>query len=221
MARPSRWNQQGAPSRSGSRRRGVYRVRRLDQVRALAHPLRLKLLEIFAAGESTTKQAAERLGESPTRLYHHVAALERAGLVRLARTRPNRGTVEKYYLALAQQFEVDSSVLPGGPGRRDLSPEAAVASQVLQATRDDLLRCGAEERAEDERPILLRMRFRAEPEEALRVRRELLEWLAALETRLAARSTPESPVGTLTVALVPPAPEPMAPRTRPRQGPAA
>jgi DNA-binding transcriptional ArsR family regulator len=84
-------------------------LRDLAQVRALSHPLRLQLLELFGQRPRTTKQAAEALRQPPTRLYHHVGALERAGLVRLRETRPNRGTVEKYYELAARQFEVPSS----------------------------------------------------------------------------------------------------------------
>ena len=64
----------------------------LEQVRALSHPLRIRLVELFAQRPMTTMQAAELLGEPPTKLYHHVAALERAGLVELRETRQNRGT---------------------------------------------------------------------------------------------------------------------------------
>ena len=48
----------------------------LEQMRALSHPLRLRLLELFAERPRTTKQAAEALGEPTTKLYHHVAAHE-------------------------------------------------------------------------------------------------------------------------------------------------
>src|SRR5688500_12780964 len=72
-------------------------LERLEQVRVLAHPLRFRLLELFAETPRTPKQAAERLGVPPTRLYHHVAALERVGLVRVKETRKNRGAVEKHY----------------------------------------------------------------------------------------------------------------------------
>src|SRR5580765_6603934 len=71
------------------------------EMRALAHPLRLRVLEVFAEAPRTTKQVADLLGEPPTRLYHHVAALERAGLLRLKETRRNRGTTEKWYEATA------------------------------------------------------------------------------------------------------------------------
>src|SRR4051812_23594006 len=71
-------------------------------LRALAHPLRLRILELFAEAPRTTKQVAELLDQPPTRLYHHVAALERAGILRLKETRKNRGTVEKWYESVAR-----------------------------------------------------------------------------------------------------------------------
>src|SRR5436190_23503778 len=55
----------------------TYTMHRLDEVRALTHPLRIKLLELFAAQPRTTKQAAEIPGENPTRLYQHVNVPER------------------------------------------------------------------------------------------------------------------------------------------------
>src|SRR3954468_24369892 len=79
------------------------------ELRALAHPLRLRILELFAEAPRTTKQVAEMLGQPPTRLYHHVAALERAGLLVLKETRPNRGVVEKWYEAVARQMQAPRS----------------------------------------------------------------------------------------------------------------
>src|SRR5258706_7216648 len=72
------------------------RRRAVAELRALAHPLRLRLFELFAEAPRTTMQVAVVLGEPPTRLYHHVNALERAGLLRLRGARPNRGAIEKY-----------------------------------------------------------------------------------------------------------------------------
>ncbi len=89
------------------------RLSELQQLRVLAHPLRLQLLELFAAGPRTTRQAAEVLGGSPTRLYHHVHALERAGLVVLTSRRQVRGTIEKYYRAAAGRIELDQKLLAG------------------------------------------------------------------------------------------------------------
>ena len=90
---------------------------------ALSHPLRLRLLQLFAERPRTTMQAAEELGETPTKLYHHVAALEKAGLVRVCETRRKRGTTEKYFEAVAHRF---------------LSGEQAVVDLGDKGTRRDL-----------------------------------------------------------------------------------
>src|SRR5262245_52885147 len=81
----------------------------VDQMKVLADPLRIRILEHFFE-ERTTKQVAEILGLPPTRLYHHVAALERVGLIRLARTQQRRGALEKYYLPVAKTFSAETRV---------------------------------------------------------------------------------------------------------------
>ena len=53
-----------------------------NQIKALAHPLRQQILELMIAAPITTKQVADRLGEKPTKLYHHVDKLEVAGLIK-------------------------------------------------------------------------------------------------------------------------------------------
>src|SRR5688572_8700707 len=105
----------GSSSRGGGASKGSvlpqeasYTLSNLDQVKVLADPLRLRILKTLCEGERTTKQVAELLGEKPNKLYHHVDALERVGLIKLTRTRQNRGTLEKYYLAVARSFRTDS-----------------------------------------------------------------------------------------------------------------
>lgn len=82
-----------------------YKINDLEQIKALSHPLRMRIIETLAASEPmTTKQVAETLGEKPTRLYHHVDKLAQAGLIRLTHTQQNRGTTEKYYEAIAKLY---------------------------------------------------------------------------------------------------------------------
>src|SRR5690349_19465131 len=88
--------------RPANRRAAAPPGREVAELRALAHPLRLRIFELFAQAPRTTMQVAELLGEPPTRLYHHVHALLRAGLLRLERTVPNRGTVEKHFAAVTK-----------------------------------------------------------------------------------------------------------------------
>jgi DNA-binding transcriptional ArsR family regulator len=83
-----------------------YALSSLDQIKAMSHPLRVRILGTLCQ-ERTTKQVAELLGEKPTKLYHHMEALEKVGLVELSRTRRNRGTLEKYYVAVARTVHMD------------------------------------------------------------------------------------------------------------------
>lgn len=117
-----------------------YVIRELEQVKALADPLRLRILEAMLSGPRTTKQVADTLREKPTRLYHHVDALERAGILRLTETRRNRGTLEKYYEPVAKLFIIDRDLF--APEKGEAAEEAAGFVQVAMT---EMLRDTAEE----------------------------------------------------------------------------
>ena len=144
------------------------------EIRALAHPLRLRIMESFAEAPRTTKQVADILGEPPTRLYHHVAALERAGLIRLKETRKNRGTTEKW-------FESVGGLKVGGRrGAKRRSKAAADARRALALTmlaqsRQDLLT--AMTARGGERAGLARVVVVAPPTRLAEIRRRLLAML--------------------------------------------
>lgn len=54
------------------------------ELRALAHPVRMALLDLLAGGPLTASQCAERLGESPANCSYHLRTLARYGHVRPA-----------------------------------------------------------------------------------------------------------------------------------------
>src|SRR5262249_58909268 len=130
------------------------------EMRALADPLRLRSLGALCGVPRTTKQVAQLLGEKPTKLYHHVEALERVGLIRLMETRPNRGTVEKYFQAVAAQFQVAASVLcPDAAAAETLSAQEAMLTSILDGTRKELiasLRPGEPAPDAEETPLVAR-----------------------------------------------------------------
>ena len=138
--RQAAWSRAGSATRPASAARPPAERVALRQMRALAHPLRMRLLELFAERPLTTKQAALALGESPTKLYHHVAALERAGMMRLRETRPNRGTVEKYFEISARRVVGDAAALRGSA---ELSAAGAL---VFDRARDELIKALAARR---------------------------------------------------------------------------
>jgi DNA-binding transcriptional ArsR family regulator len=182
----------------------THRMEGLEQVRALSHPLRLRLLELFAQCPRTTKQAAEELGEAPTRLYHHVAALERAGLVRLRETRRNRGTTEKYFEAVANRF------MGGAQQAAALGEKGAAAVGVVlfDQARNELVRALASGAADAPHPLMaVRGVLRLSKREATQLKKELLELLKRLQSVRAhvqgSKSRSARSRYSLTIALLP------------------
>ena len=119
---------------------GTQTLADFQQIRALAHPLRLRILGLLAREPRTTKQVAELLGENHTKLYHHVQELERAKVIRLTETRQKRGTVEKYYQATAALFRAAPSLLsPARTAAEKPSEIEAMLNALLDAARADVL----------------------------------------------------------------------------------
>ena len=132
-----------------------YTLTDLEQIRVLADPLRLRILECFCQQERTTKQVADLLGEKPTKLYHHVDALRRIGLIRMTRTQQNRGTLEKYFLSVARRFEADPGLFSAADRGSEGEVEALssmVSAMFGTTTRElsDLISRGGSARIKDQ-----------------------------------------------------------------------
>ena len=89
----------------------VLTIERAEQLKALGHPLRLRVLEMLGAeGEQalTNRELANRLGVDPGHLHFHVKMLVRAGLIE--RTEGGKGR-EKPYRAVATTVRVGPELL--------------------------------------------------------------------------------------------------------------
>jgi predicted transcriptional regulator len=129
----------------------IFTVTTLEQLKALTDPLRQELLDRFSNEPMTTKQVANVLGQKPHKLYHHVEVLEQAGLIRLVRTRQNRGTVEKYYEAVARRFTVDHQLLSASSQANQAVGEIqAMLVNALQTSLVEAIQFFDEERFQDE-----------------------------------------------------------------------
>jgi DNA-binding transcriptional ArsR family regulator len=179
------------------------RARATQELRALAHPLRLRLLEEFAGAPRTTMQVAAAMGEPPTRLYHHVNALERAGILRLARTRQVRGTTEKYFEVAKKSF----GVVPGSKVTGSIrGPLRSVAHAMFEQARDDLMKAIADSPKQDPElaPVALRMILKLSPAQIASVRGKLVALLSQIQKEC--KGQPRSPDAlrwALTVAFAP------------------
>lgn len=191
------------PANAGSPSQEMHRLTNLDQMKVLADPLRIRILELLCE-ERTTKQVAGILGQPPTRLYHHVAALERVGLIRLARTRQRRGALEKYYLAVAKTFSADSRLFSSAPPTQVKQAAQGVAAQVLENTAADLralLDRGEEAEAPAQEVVLSYLELRGSPKELKAFRARLRKLISSAAGK--SKSGPSGPAHRLTIAFFP------------------
>ena len=78
-----------------------------EQHRALGTLTRHRILGLLLDRAMTGAQLAEALGVLKGSVSFHLRTLERAGLVRVVRTRPVRGVTERYYGRTARRFDLD------------------------------------------------------------------------------------------------------------------
>ncbi|MFB7779192.1 ArsR/SmtB family transcription factor [Streptomyces bauhiniae] len=94
-----------------------------EQLRAVSSLTRHRIMAVLRFEPATISQIAERVGLAKGSSSYHVRLLERAGLVRVVRTRKVRGVTERYYAMAAR-----SVVLPDpGEGGPDVLMRHAVA----------------------------------------------------------------------------------------------
>lgn len=163
---------------------GIYTMTSLEQIKVVADPLRVSILEALCLEARTTKQVAEHLGEKPTRLYHHVDALAEAGLIRLVDTRQVRGTVEKYYQAVGRAFRADPGIFRQTDASEDQNQALAdVATTMLESTTEEVrnLILSGHDLTSGEDGILSYVEVRASESEIHEINDRIMEILKDLE----------------------------------------
>ncbi|MFJ9576335.1 ArsR/SmtB family transcription factor [Streptomyces sp. NPDC101191] len=105
-----------------------------EQLRAVSNLTRHRIMAVLRFEPATITQIAERVGLAKGSSSYHMRLLERAGLVKVVRTRKVRGATERYYAMAAR-----SIVLPEtGAGQPDVLMRHAVAD--LEASPADGVR---------------------------------------------------------------------------------
>jgi len=92
-----------------------YEIENIEQLRAIADMLRLRIFEMLQQKPMTVTQLGEELGEAPAKVHYHVRELEKVGLLRLVETREKGGILEKYYQPIAREISVEKSLLSAPP----------------------------------------------------------------------------------------------------------
>jgi DNA-binding transcriptional ArsR family regulator len=125
----------------------------IDQrlVRALAHPLRVRILEVLSDGISSPNRLSETLETALSDVAYHTRALDRCGVLHLVDTAQRRGATEHFYKATPESFVgspawrgVPNAVLPGVSGATLQTfidkTAGAIAAGTLDARDDTVFR---------------------------------------------------------------------------------
>ncbi len=87
-----------------------YKIDSIEQLRAIADALRMRIVETLQEQPMTVTQLGDALGEAPAKIHYHVRELEKVGLLKLVETREKGGILEKYYQPIARDFSVSDSL---------------------------------------------------------------------------------------------------------------
>jgi DNA-binding transcriptional ArsR family regulator len=114
----------------------IYEAESLEQLRALADKLRIRIFNLLAQEPMTVTQVGKALATAPAKIHYHVRELERVKLVRQVYTREKSGILEKYYRAVARDLSVPRSLVTSAP-RDEL---LAAAHEFAQSSISGYLR---------------------------------------------------------------------------------
>lgn len=162
---------------------GTLALTTVEQLQALAHPLRQRVLRLLGGEPRTNKQLASRLDTSPGKLHFHVRELEKAGLIALVEERPKGGIIEKYYQATAQNYTLDLPI-----GDRTMI-DGTLTTATLEAARQEYARAVAYFRQPPTVTTLSHAEARLTDEQVTRIK----ALLAAISNEMEADVDPDDP----------------------------
>jgi predicted ArsR family transcriptional regulator len=104
------------------------RLATMEEARAMANPLRLRILRLCLDEARTNKELADRLGRDPGTILHHVRVLLETGFLKPeAERRGSRGSTERPYRATGKSWRLEVG---------DEGPSGSLA--VVDAFREEL-----------------------------------------------------------------------------------
>jgi DNA-binding transcriptional ArsR family regulator len=150
-------------------------------MRALAHPLRLRILRLTLNASMTNRQLADRLGRDPGTVLYHVRILVRAGFLAAEPVREGRrGSLERPYRATGKSWQVR------------ITPNADHLVSVIDAVREEILEAGPQATVSS-----MRLGIRLRPDDLAELRRRIRQ----LGDDFVGRDDPEGePIGILALA---------------------
>jgi DNA-binding transcriptional ArsR family regulator len=148
------------------------------EARALAHPLRLRILRLCLDEALTNRELADRLSEQPATVLYHVRTLVKTGfLVREAERRGRRGARELPYRSTRKSWTLSFE----GDAAGHLAMIDAARAELAEAGQDALLE-------------LVRLGVRVRPDRLAEIERAIVDLVAMID---AADDPAGDPIGLL------------------------
>ena len=110
----------------------IYNLKTIEQMRAIADPLRLRIVDALSQRALTATGLGDALGLPANKTHYHVRELEKVGLVRIVETREKGGILEKYYRAVARALNVPGALLQTIPPDESIAATAAMLQSFTQ-----------------------------------------------------------------------------------------
>ncbi|MGC4192916.1 MAG: winged helix-turn-helix domain-containing protein [Thermomicrobiales bacterium] len=160
----------------------IQTISTVEQIQALAHPVRQEVLRVLSSGPKTNKQLASRLDIAPGRMHFHVQELVKAGLVELVEEVPRGGVIEKYYQPTAMTFRMDFSLDPS-----DDAPSSMIDA-LLDSARSAFIRAATAAGGMPRDTELIQQEAMLSREQALEIRQVLHSLLEKMSSESQATS---------------------------------
>ena len=110
--------------------RESYELETIEQLRAIADLLRIRIIDLLQDHPMTVTQLGDTLDMAPAKVHYHVRELEKVGLLRLVETREKGGILEKYYQPVAKDISVSKSLFLTAPPDESLAATSAWLDQM-------------------------------------------------------------------------------------------
>jgi len=159
-----------------------YEITSVEQLKAIADVLRLRIIDVLQDRPMTVTQLGERMGMAPAKIHYHVRELEKVGLVQLVETREKSGILEKYYQPIAKDISVSKYLFLNAPPDESLATTSAWFDQVKDGFQE-ALRAALERKDEEPNLMLAFTHVHITREEFQQLGKQLYELVRPYESR--------------------------------------
>jgi len=193
-----------------------YEIDSVEQLRAIADILRLRIIDLLQSHPMTVTQLGEVLATAPAKVHYHVRELEKVGLLQLVEKREKGGILEKYYQPIAKDISVSKNLFLNVPPNESLAATGIWFDQVKDGFQQ-ALRAAMERKEEEPNLTLAFTHIHVTTEEHKQLAKQLYELLKPYENRRGIEGEQVVLHATISYPQLAPAPASPSPKIAPTQ----